>query len=118
MANVFLCNAFSLSMLGRLPTEGRTVRVRPISLEEVKSLLQEGNYVSAVGHPATAEVLSALLGVRVPPNRVAIQLRSGDVLIVFQISVRLAEGQILSAEEVQSLYDQGLASFLEVEVLP
>jgi len=113
----FISNAFSLSMLGALPPEGRTIRVRPITLEESKSLLQEGNYVSAVGHPSTAAVMSTLLGVEVPPNRVSITLNPGDRVLVFQLTVRLAEGQILSQEEVESLYQQGLASFVVVEVM-
>ena len=46
----------------------------------------------------------------------SITLQVGDTLVVFQLGVRLAEGQVLSAEEVQSLYDQGLASFVVVEV--
>ncbi len=113
---IYVANAFSLSMLNPLPPTGRTLTVRPVSLEEVKNLLREGEYVSAVGHPATAEVMSALLGVEVPPNRVSITLQVGDTLVVFQLGVRLEEGKILSSEEVQDLYNRGLASFAMVEV--
>ncbi len=116
MAKVYLCNAFSLSMISPLPPEGRTIKVRPLTLEEVKSLLREGEYISAVGHPATAEVMSALLGVEVPPNRVSITLSPGDRIIVFQLTIRLAEGQVLSQNEVLSLYQEGKASFAIVEV--
>ncbi len=112
----YLCNAFSLSMLGQMPPEGRTVKVRPVSLEEVKSLLQ-GEYVSAVGHQATAEVLSTLLGLPVEARRVAITLSPGDRVIVFQLGVRLEEGRILNEEEVLSLYREGKASFFVVEVV-
>lgn len=104
-------------MLGALPPAGRTIKVRPLTLEEVKSLLQGGEFVSAVGHPSTAEVISALLGVEVAPNRVAITLGPGDRVVVFQLAVRLAEGQILSQEEVLALYQEGKASFFEVEVV-
>ena len=117
MANqIYLSNAFSLSMLGALPPAGRTVKVRPISLEEVRGMLQSNPFTSAVGHSSTAAVLSTLLGLPVEANRVSITLQVGDTLVVFQLGVRLAEGQVLSAEEVQSLYDQGLASFVVVEV--
>jgi len=115
MAKTFLCNAFSLSMLNPLPPQGRTVKVRPVSLEEVKSLLREG-YESAVGHPATAEVLTTLLGLPVEARRVSITLGPGDRILVFQLAVRLAEGQILSREEVLALYERGQASFCLVEV--
>ena len=114
--SLFLSNAFSISMLGQLPQQGLTVRVRPLSLEEAKNLLK-GGFESAVGHPATAQVMTALLGVEVPPNRVSIRLNPGDKLVVFQLGTRLAEGQVLSAEEVWDLYNRGLASFSLVEVL-
>jgi hypothetical protein len=116
MAN-YISNAFSLSMIMPIPPQGRTVKVRPVSLEEVKSLLQGGEFKSAVGHPSTAQLLSTLLGVEVPTNRVSISIQAGDTLVVFQLGIRLAEGQILSAEEVQDLYDRGLASFFVVEIL-
>jgi hypothetical protein len=115
MPKTYLSNAFSISMLGQLPQQGLTVKVRPVSLEEVRSLLQAG-YISAVGHQATAEVISTLLGLPVEANRAAIRLQVGDTLVVFQLGVRLAEGQVLSAEEVWSLYQGGQASFFLVEV--
>jgi len=113
---LFLSNAFSIAMLGQLPQQGRTVMVRPITLEEAKSLLQ-GGFESAVGHPSTAQVLSTLLGLPVEANRVAITLSPGDRVVVFQLGIRLQEGQILSEEEVLSLYREGKASFFLVEVL-
>jgi phage terminase large subunit-like protein len=112
---LFLGNAFSLGML-EASSSGLTLRVRPLTLEEVKSLLKEG-FVSAVGHQATADILISLLGTTVPCNRVAIKLAAGDKLIVFQLQVRLEEGKILSAEEVAALYREGKATFWLVEVV-
>jgi hypothetical protein len=85
----YISNAFSLGMLPASP-EGLTLRVRPIILEEVLDLLEEG-FVSAVGHTATAKVLNLLLGTEVPCNRISISLSKGDRLIVFQIKVRLED---------------------------
>jgi lauroyl/myristoyl acyltransferase len=114
---VFLSNAFSFNMLGAdLPPEGLTLRVRPLDLEEVKDLLREG-FVSAVGHQGTADVLSLLLGTKVPFNRVAISLSQGDKLVVFQIKTRLEEGRVLTEEEVRALHEGGLTSFYLVEVV-
>jgi len=113
---IYLSNAFSINMLGQLPQQGLTVKVRPISLEEAKAILQNG-FESAVGHQTTADVLSSLLGLPVEARRVAITMREGDSLVVFQLGVRLQEGQILSEEEVLSLYREGKASFYLVEVL-
>jgi hypothetical protein len=98
------------------PSPELTLRVRNLSLEEVKDLLKEG-YTSAVGHQATAEVLTLLTGTPIPVNRIAVSLSLGDRLIVFQLRVRLEEGRILTAEEVQALHEQGLTSFYLVEVV-
>ncbi len=114
---LFVSTAFSLGMLGEVPQHGLTIRIRPIPAGDVAGILMVHNFLSAVGHEATAKVLGLLLGVEVPFNRVAIRLVPGDQLIVFQLGVRLPEGQILSEEEVKSLYEQGLASFMMVEVV-
>jgi hypothetical protein len=116
MRRTYITNAFSASMLQPLPPQGRIVKVRPVGLEEAKSLLREGEYISAVGHESTARVMSTLLGVEVPPNRVSITMGPGDRALVFQLSVRLAEGQVLSREEVEALYNEGKAFFCLVEV--
>jgi len=115
---IYLSNAFSLNMLNLNPEIPVPVRlfVGPIDLEQVKSLLEIG-FESAVGHQSTAEILSNLLEIEVPVNRVAIKLRSGDILIVFQLGIRLAEGQVLSKEEILDLYNKGQASFVMVEVV-
>jgi hypothetical protein len=115
---IYLSNTFSLNMLNLNPEIPVPVRlfVRPIDLERVKFLLQLG-FESAVGHQSTAEILSILLNIDVPANRTAIKLQSGNILIVFQLSIRLNEGQVLSKEEVLDLYNKGQASFVAVEVV-
>jgi hypothetical protein len=115
---IYLSNAFSLNMLNLNPEIPTPVRlfVRPIDLKRVKSLFELG-FESAVGHQSTAEILSNLLGIEVPANRTAIKLQLGDILIVFQLGVRLAEGQVLSKKEVLDLYEKGQESFIMVEVV-
>jgi hypothetical protein len=117
-SKTYLSNAFSLNMLNLNPEIPTPVKlfVRPIDLERVKSLLQLG-FESVVGHQSTAEILSTLLGIEVPTNRTEIKLQSGDILIVFQLNIRLAEGQVLSKEEALDLYNKGQASFVMVEVV-
>ena len=118
MSKLYLANAFSLNMLGALPPEGLNLRVRPISLEEVKEILRSVSFTftSAVGHESTAAILSLLTGVEIPVNRIAINLSKEDRLIVFQLGVRLPEGAVLTADEVLALYQEGKASFVEVVV--
>ena len=85
-----LGNAFSLQMLDlQRPSN---VEVEPLTLDEVKSLLKEG-FVSAVGHQDTANVLSDMLGLDVPCDRINVHLTSDDILVVAQITGgRLPEG--------------------------
>jgi len=115
---VFLTNSFTLSMIvPSLLEKGAIIKASPISLGEVKALLQEG-FISAVGHESTARVLGRLLGVEVPFNRVQISVEEGDVIISFQFLVRLPEGKVLGDDEVLALYNEGKIKFFRVEVIP
>ncbi|MEM4557960.1 MAG: DUF1874 domain-containing protein [Desulfurococcaceae archaeon] len=96
---VYVVNSFSLGMLSHPQA---TLQVRELGLEEARSLIQ-GGFVSAVGHQATAEILSTLLGANVPYNRVQVKLERGDKVLVFQLLTRLEEGRVLTREEISSL---------------
>ena len=112
---IYLGNAFSISMLP-MTEKPVTVEFRKISLEEAKALLSNG-FISAIGHPATAAALSKILGVNVPPNRVAITLEPGATLIVFQLALgRLAPGQELGEQEIIKAHNEGKAYFVLVHV--
>ena len=83
---MFICNAFSLQMLTQFPAR---VAVQEITAEEVSKL----PLVSAIGHADTATVLSNLLGQNLSPNRINVQLQSGESIIVAQLmGGRLPEG--------------------------
>ena len=97
---IFVSNAFSLSMLTSFPAN---LIIREVSVEDVMKLLSQSNFVSAVGHQATADVLTKLLNVQIPFNRVQIQLNEGDVLVVFQLLTRLEEGKVLTEDELSKL---------------
>ena len=93
-----------------------TLRVREVSLSEAREMINDRTFTSAVGHESTAQVLSTLLGVEVPPNRIAISLKKGDGLLVFQLLVRLEEGRVLTSEEVEALVREGKVKLYLVEV--
>jgi len=84
-----------------LPTDC-VCHFRLATIEEVKRLLS-GGFESAVGHDATADFLTRLLGIPVHMRRVALQLTPGDVLAVFQIMQRLPEGKLLTADELANV---------------
>ena len=96
------------------PSEA-TIYVTEIDIEQVKELLANG-FTSAIGHEATAAMLSQLLGMQVPVNRISIKVEYGDDIIVFQLLQRLPEGKILTVEELQQLIQQGQAKFYYVEI--
>jgi hypothetical protein len=96
----YIANAFSLGMLSFVPV---TLKVSKISLEEVKQILDNATYVSAIGHASTAQLLSEMLQKEIPYNRIEVRLEPQTKLIVFQLLTRLSENQVLSKEEIMSL---------------
>ena len=98
---VYIANAFSLNMLAQ--SEAAVIEVRGVSEETVRSLLENTEFTSAVGHESTAKVLSKRLGINIEYNRAAIKLERGDVLIVPQLTQRLQEGAVLSEEELREI---------------
>jgi len=95
---VYISNAFSLSMI----TPPTTLTVVEASAEDVKNILNQG-FVSAIGHEATAKIITTQLGVNVPVNRVSISLKRGDTLLVYQLLKRLEEGKVLTEQEMMQV---------------
>jgi len=79
-----------------------SVTMRYATIDEVRQLLRQ-EFVSAIGHESTATLLSQLLGINVPMNRIAVSAAPGDVLIHFALRTRLPEGRVLSEEELRQL---------------
>jgi hypothetical protein len=110
----YLTNAFSLQMLR---DNDVTLRVRKISIEEAKRILQEG-FINAIGHDATAVILSKVLGMQISMNRISITLSPGDRVVAFQIMVgRLPPASELSESQLKEIIDSGKYEFRLVEVL-
>lgn len=105
MKKKFLGNAFSLQML-QLDAVAN-LQVTPVSKDEIAN----SDFVSCVGHPDTATVLSDTLGKTVECNRFSVALEKGDVLYVAQlVGGRLPEGSTTLPE--------GFAfKFVKVEIL-
>jgi hypothetical protein len=97
---LYVANAFSLSML-----DDREVllRIKEIDITMASEMLRSRQFISAVGHESTAKLLTALLGVEVPYNRIQVRLQKGDRLLVFQLLTRLEEGRVLDEDELRRL---------------
>jgi len=96
---LYISNAFSLGMLSNTNV---ILNVSELKDEEVKRLIADG-FISCVGHQTTADLMSAVLGTKVPVNRVAISLNPNDTVIVMQLQSRLPEGKVLDSEEIKSI---------------
>jgi len=78
------------------------VKLKRITIQEVRNLLKNP-FVSAIGHEGTAKLLSELLGVNIPTNRITVYFQPGDKGIHFFLKERLPEGKVLSKEELEKL---------------
>jgi hypothetical protein len=80
-----------------------TVELQKISIEQAKQLLQKNGFISAIGHEGTAKLLSSLLNINIPVNRISIYFEKGDIGIHFFPKQRLPEGKVFSYEELQKI---------------
>ena len=74
-----------------------------LSLEAAKRYVANGDFQSAIGHEATAQILTTLLGVEVPVNRMQYAQQVSDQAIVFKLNGRPPEGKILSVSEMEEI---------------
>ena len=94
---VYICNAFSLSMLDRQKQLTNPYQLFPLKLEEVKAILstRDVEIVPAVGHSNTAQIIAEMLGLPVEKvyDRKTVKLEDGEACIVAQyVGPRLPEG--------------------------
>jgi hypothetical protein len=106
-ANLTLLNTSILTSFG-------TYTYEPLTLEEARALLrqfQQGGKTiqSAIGHQATAELLSGLLDYPVAVNRMDFKQTVETVALIFKLKGRVPEGKVLSREELEAVgYEFGL----------
>ena len=89
-----------------------------ISLERAREIAQQANgfnqLVSAVGHQSTCDILTKLLGVTIPMNRIEYKQEVGTAALIFKLKGRPEEGKILTVEEIEEIgYNFGLLIRLE-----
>lgn len=94
-------------------------RYEPLTIEAARRLVARSQsdgvrLRSAIGHAATARLMTRLLGVEVPVSRVAIAQQVGEQAIVFRLNERPPEGVVLSEAELEAIgYELGLLTRLE-----
>ena len=74
------------------------------TLDDARKIVKgDYGYISAVGHEATAQILTELLGVEIPMNRIEFKQQDNQMALVFKLNGRIPEGQILSREEIEKI---------------
>lgn len=85
-------------------TSDGSYSMRTIPLAEAQRLVAEAAMVdSAVGHDATAAVLSDLLGREIPINRQQFAQRPGQRALVFKLNGRPPEGVVLDRAAMDAM---------------
>ena len=87
-----------------MPNEG-TFTNRKVTEDEVRQILQRhsNQFMSAIGHQATADAFNSLFSVGVEVNRIPATMAEGDEAIALKIVGRLPEGQILTTKELNKI---------------
>lgn len=93
---IYILNSPVLTSYGQFEFRG------PLNINEVKTLLMKG-YDSAIGHQATADILSTLLNINIPVKRQAITMQVGDKALVFRLLTRVEEGVVLDQVQLMKL---------------
>jgi hypothetical protein len=72
-----------------------TVKIKRIDVNQARQLVNQNQFISAIGHESTAKLLSMLLGIDISTNRIQVEMVSGDIGLHFVLKKRLQEGQII-----------------------
>ncbi|MBM7614481.1 YddF family protein [Alkaliphilus hydrothermalis] len=88
---------------GTIATTNGIYSIQDINVESAKKLMAEKGVISAIGHKATAEILTDILEQPIPMNRIEFHQQVGQIAIVLKLNIRPEEGVILSKEEVDKI---------------
>jgi len=64
---------------------------RLVSSEEAAAWLRQGNFISRIGYPATADHIKALSGIRPELSREATAMQPGDEALIVRLKYRIAD---------------------------
>jgi len=82
-----------------------TIKIKRIDVNQARQLVNQNQFISAIGHESTAKLLSMLLEIDIPVNRIQVEMVSGDIGLHFVLKKRLQEGQII--KDIQELQEIG-----------
>ena len=79
--------------------------LKDISLEKARELVKENksNILNCIGHEATANTLSKLLGLEIQYERNTLEQEKGQLALVLKLNGRVPENTILTEEEMEKM---------------
>lgn len=86
---------------GTIATTNGLYEVSDVDIHTARTLLKKHGYISAIGHEATAAIMSELLEQPIEMNRIQFFQEVGQIAIVFKLNERPSEGVVLNREEVE-----------------
>jgi hypothetical protein len=106
---ITLLNTSILTSYGSFTYESMSLKEARFRVHEATELANGPTIQSAIGHEATAVILSKLLGIPVSVNRIQYKQEVGEQAIVFKLLGRPPEGKVLSEAEMEAVgYEFGL----------
>jgi len=97
-------NTYPVAILnGAIITADGEYSCQTISVNEARELIQSApQIISAVGHQATAELLTDLLEKDIAFNRINFYQQAGQKALIFKLNSRPPEGIVLSRDEIET----------------
>jgi len=86
---------------GTVATTNGLYRINDIDIDLAKEYIKQYGFISAIGHEATAEIMSELLEINIPMNRIQFHQQIGQIAIVFKLNERPPEGEVLNRREIE-----------------
>ena len=101
MGNIYLLNSLIVPVDFDRISEAK-ISLKRIDVKMAREILSRG-FISAIGHEATARLLSRVLGLHVPFSRSSVFMERGDKAIHIFLKQRLPEGAVLTETELSKL---------------
>jgi len=109
----YLANAFSPSMISKLPAD---VEFKEVKKDEFCEKIIKRHPLNAIGHTGTIDLINKLCGTALTVNRISITAGVGDEIYIITLTTRLEEGKVLKTDEVQHMYEEGKVKFIKAMV--